>query len=54
MEVRKIPLQHFGHPATVTAIPEVLDRLRQRGLRPVTMTELDRTSDLFGVNQDAA
>ena len=31
---------HFGHPATVTAIPEVLDRLRQRGLRPVTMTEL--------------
>jgi peptidoglycan/xylan/chitin deacetylase (PgdA/CDA1 family) len=31
---------HFGHAATVAAIPEVLDRLRQRGLRPVTMTEL--------------
>jgi peptidoglycan/xylan/chitin deacetylase (PgdA/CDA1 family) len=33
---------HFGHAATVAAIPEVLDRLRQRGLRPVTMTELMR------------
>jgi len=31
---------HFGHATTVTAIPEILDRLRQRGLRPVTMTEL--------------
>jgi peptidoglycan/xylan/chitin deacetylase (PgdA/CDA1 family) len=31
---------HFGHAATVAAIPEILDRLRQRGLRPVTMTEL--------------
>jgi peptidoglycan/xylan/chitin deacetylase (PgdA/CDA1 family) len=33
---------HFGHAATVAAIPEVLDRLRQRGLRPVTVTELLR------------
>jgi len=31
---------HFGHAATVAAIPQVLDRLRQRGLAPVTMTEL--------------
>jgi peptidoglycan/xylan/chitin deacetylase (PgdA/CDA1 family) len=31
---------HFGHATTVAAIPAVLDRLRQRGLRPVTMTEL--------------
>jgi peptidoglycan/xylan/chitin deacetylase (PgdA/CDA1 family) len=31
---------HFGHATTVAAIPVVLDRLRQRGLRPVTMTEL--------------
>ncbi|MGC9668792.1 polysaccharide deacetylase family protein [Planosporangium sp. 12N6] len=31
---------HLGHAATVAAIPEILDRLRQRGLRPVTMTEL--------------
>jgi peptidoglycan/xylan/chitin deacetylase (PgdA/CDA1 family) len=31
---------HFGHATTLTAIPQILDRLRQRGLRPVTMTEL--------------
>jgi hypothetical protein len=31
---------HFGHAATVGAIPEILDGLRQRGLRAVTMTEL--------------
>ena len=31
---------HFGHAVTLTAIPQVLDGLRQRGLTPVTMTEL--------------
>jgi peptidoglycan/xylan/chitin deacetylase (PgdA/CDA1 family) len=31
---------HFGHPGTVTAMPALLDALRQRGLRPVTMTEM--------------
>ncbi len=31
---------HFGHKVTLTAIPQVLDGLRQRGLTPVTMTEL--------------
>jgi peptidoglycan/xylan/chitin deacetylase (PgdA/CDA1 family) len=31
---------HFGHATTVAAIPQILDRLRQRGLTPVTMTEL--------------
>jgi peptidoglycan/xylan/chitin deacetylase (PgdA/CDA1 family) len=31
---------HFGHAATVAAIPEILDRLRLRGLRTVTTTEL--------------
>ncbi len=31
---------HFGHATTVAAIPQILDHLRQRGLRPVTMTEL--------------
>jgi len=31
---------HFGHAATVAAIPQILDRLHQRGLTPVTMTEL--------------
>ena len=31
---------HFGHATTVAAIPQILDRLRQRGLAPVTMTEL--------------
>jgi peptidoglycan/xylan/chitin deacetylase (PgdA/CDA1 family) len=31
---------HFGHAGTVAALPRVLDGLRQRGLRPVTMTEL--------------
>lgn len=31
---------HFGHASTVAAMPEVLDGLRQRGLRAVTMTEL--------------
>ncbi len=31
---------HFGHAGTVAALPRVLDGLRQRGLHPVTMTEL--------------
>ncbi len=31
---------HFGHTDTIAAIPVVLDGLRQRGLRAVTMTEL--------------
>jgi peptidoglycan/xylan/chitin deacetylase (PgdA/CDA1 family) len=31
---------HFGHAGTVTAMPEILDGLRQRGLSAVTMTEL--------------
>jgi peptidoglycan/xylan/chitin deacetylase (PgdA/CDA1 family) len=31
---------HFGHAGTVAAMPAILDGLRQRGLRPVTMTEL--------------
>jgi peptidoglycan/xylan/chitin deacetylase (PgdA/CDA1 family) len=31
---------HFGHAGTVTAIPQILDALRSRGLRAVTMTEL--------------
>lgn len=31
---------HFGHPATVTAMPEILDGLGRRGLSPVTVTEL--------------
>jgi peptidoglycan/xylan/chitin deacetylase (PgdA/CDA1 family) len=31
---------HFGHMGTVTAMPALLDGLRQKGLRPVTMTEL--------------
>jgi hypothetical protein len=31
---------HFGHAATVAAMPALLDGLRQRRLTPVTMTEL--------------
>jgi peptidoglycan/xylan/chitin deacetylase (PgdA/CDA1 family) len=31
---------HFGHTGTVAAVPAVLDGLRQKGLRAVTMTEL--------------
>jgi hypothetical protein len=31
---------HFGHSGTVTALPALLDGLRGKGLRPVTMTEL--------------
>jgi peptidoglycan/xylan/chitin deacetylase (PgdA/CDA1 family) len=31
---------HFGHAGTVSAMPEILDGLRQRGLKAVTMTEL--------------
>jgi peptidoglycan/xylan/chitin deacetylase (PgdA/CDA1 family) len=31
---------HFGHAGTVAAMPGILDGLRQRGLHPVTMTEL--------------
>jgi peptidoglycan/xylan/chitin deacetylase (PgdA/CDA1 family) len=31
---------HFGHADTVAALPRVLNGLRQRGLHPVTMTEL--------------
>jgi peptidoglycan/xylan/chitin deacetylase (PgdA/CDA1 family) len=31
---------HFGHAGTVTAISPLLNGLRDRGLKPVTMTEL--------------
>ncbi|MBY8884471.1 polysaccharide deacetylase family protein [Streptomyces sp. PTM05] len=31
---------HFGHPGTVTAMPAILDGLRQRGLRAVTVSHL--------------
>jgi len=31
---------HAGHPQTITAMPAVLDGLRNRGLRPMTMTGL--------------
>ncbi|MFB9238398.1 polysaccharide deacetylase family protein [Plantactinospora siamensis] len=31
---------HFGHPGTLAAIGPILDGLRQRRLRPVTMKEL--------------
>jgi peptidoglycan/xylan/chitin deacetylase (PgdA/CDA1 family) len=31
---------HFGHAGTVAAVPEILDGLRQRGLRAVTVTDL--------------
>jgi peptidoglycan/xylan/chitin deacetylase (PgdA/CDA1 family) len=31
---------HFGHEATVAAMPSLLDGLRGRGLTPVTMSEL--------------
>jgi peptidoglycan/xylan/chitin deacetylase (PgdA/CDA1 family) len=31
---------HCGHPGTVAAIPGLVNLLRVRGLRPVTMTEL--------------
>jgi peptidoglycan/xylan/chitin deacetylase (PgdA/CDA1 family) len=31
---------HFGHPGTVPALPGILDGLRTKGLRAVTMTEL--------------
>jgi peptidoglycan/xylan/chitin deacetylase (PgdA/CDA1 family) len=31
---------HLGHVSTVAAMPQILDGLRQRGLRAVTMTEL--------------
>jgi len=31
---------HFGHPGTITALPALLAGLRERGLTPVTMTEL--------------
>jgi peptidoglycan/xylan/chitin deacetylase (PgdA/CDA1 family) len=33
---------HFGHAATITAMPRILDGLRTKGLRPVTVTELVR------------
>jgi peptidoglycan/xylan/chitin deacetylase (PgdA/CDA1 family) len=33
---------HFGHPGTVAAMPAILDGLRSRGLRAVTVTELMR------------
>jgi peptidoglycan/xylan/chitin deacetylase (PgdA/CDA1 family) len=31
---------HLGHTSTVTAMPEILDGLRARGLRAVTMSDL--------------
>jgi peptidoglycan/xylan/chitin deacetylase (PgdA/CDA1 family) len=33
---------HLGHPGTVEALPGIFHALRQRGLRPVTMTVLLR------------
>ncbi len=33
---------HFGHAATVAAMPRILSGLRTRGLQPVTVTELVR------------
>lgn len=40
---------HLGHPGTVTALPLILDGLRQRGLRPVTASELFPISPPGGV-----
>ena len=31
---------HLGHPVTLEALPDVLDGLQARGLKPVTLTEL--------------
>jgi len=31
---------HLGHAGTVAALPEILTDLRERGLTPVTATEL--------------
>ncbi len=31
---------HLGHPVTISALPAIIDRLRSRGLRPVTLSEL--------------
>ncbi|NJC72551.1 polysaccharide deacetylase family protein [Planosporangium thailandense] len=31
---------HFGHAATIAAMPELLNRLRDKGLRAVTMSDL--------------
>lgn len=31
---------HFGYAGTVTAMPKLLAGLRDRGLRPVTVSEL--------------
>ena len=31
---------HLGRPGTAEALPEILDGLRRRGLRAVTVTEL--------------
>ncbi len=36
---------HFGHPGTVTALPEIVHGLAKRKLRPVTLTELLSTAD---------
>jgi len=40
---------HLGHPGTVTALPVILDGLRQRGLRPVTASELFPISPSAGI-----
>lgn len=31
---------HLGHPVTIAALPAIIDGLRSRGLRPVTLSEL--------------
>ena len=31
---------HLGHPHTVAALPAILDGLRERGLAPVTASQL--------------
>jgi hypothetical protein len=40
VETGSIVLLHCGSQATADALPEILEGLRGRGLRPVTITQL--------------
>ncbi|MGB3932370.1 MAG: xylanase, partial [bacterium] len=35
-----IILLHEGHPNTIKALPQIIEKLRERGLEPVSVSEL--------------
>ena len=40
MRPGSIILLHEGHPNTIKALPQIIEKLRERGLEPVSVSEL--------------